>query len=271
MATWAVPVRRGARVRRRPLGLATAGLGFLLPVLFLVAWQLATDAGRQDTFWVSSPRLIAEEVRGWVADGSLFVNLRSTYAMATLSYLISLAAAVLLGLLLHLLRPLGEVLGWYLDLVYAIPKPALVPLLIFAFGLGNAPKVILAVSLVFFVLYYNVRAGLAQVDDRYTSGLLILGANRVQVLGLLHLRVVASFLVAGTRLGYPMAVLATVFAEFYSVGNGMGILVKTGASQFNATMLLSAIVVLAVTGACVDFLLRWAAARARAWQLELVN
>jgi len=143
----------------------------------------------------------------------------------------------------------------------------LVPLFLFAFGLGDTPKFLLVVLLVFFVFYYNVRAGLATSKQSHRDALLMLGASERDVWVNLTLPTLVPFLVASARLSAALAILGTVFAEFFSYTPGMGRLVISAQYALDATSLLSVVTVLTMVGVLVDNLLRRFDRRVSSWRL----
>lgn len=236
-------------------------------IVFLALWEGAVRLGYQDEFWVSRPTLVVDKIGEWLQDGTLSTNLVRTMRIAATAFLISAVGAVVVGSAFARLRWIDDVLGWYVDIVYAVPKPALVPLFLFAFGLGDTPKFLLVVLLVFFVFYYNVRAGLATSKQSHRDALLMLGASERDVWVNLTLPTLVPFLVASARLSAALAILGTVFAEFFSYTPGMGRLVISAQYALDATSLLSVVTVLTMVGVLVDNLLRRFDRRVSSWRL----
>jgi NitT/TauT family transport system permease protein len=239
----------------------------LVFIVIIGAWELTVRLGWQNAYWVSRPSLVAQKIWAWVKDGTLQTNIYPTLEVALLSFVGSLILALIVGSLLHASKWLDDVLGWYLNLVYAIPKPALIPLLIFAFGLGVVPAYFLVISLVFFILYYNVRAGLATSKVNHRDALLILGAKPKDMQVNLVIPTLIPFLVSGARFGIPLSILGTVFAEFYSTTPGMGELIHNAQLQLDSTSMMAAIVLLTIFGTIIDLVLRYFDRRVSRWKV----
>jgi NitT/TauT family transport system permease protein len=236
-------------------------------VVLLAAWEAVVRLGWQSAFWVSRPSLIAAKIGDWFGDGTLQQNLLPTLQVALLSFLISGVAALVIAAVMHWSRWLDDVFGWYLNLIYAIPKPALIPLLIFAFGLGSTADYILVVAFVFFVFYFNIRGGLAISRTQYENALLILGGKRKDVW--LHVTIpsLVPFLVASARFGIPLAILGTVFAEFFTTSPGMGRLIVNAQYILDSTTMMAAVVILIIVGAVFDEGLRFLDRRVSRWRI----
>jgi len=238
----------------------------LVTLAFLGLWQLVVSVGLQDEFWVSSPQLIVERLGDWQEGGELWDNLLPTLRVALTGFLLAAVAAMVVAVALASSRWLDEVLGWYLDVIYALPKPALVPMFLFALGLGDSPKYVLVVLIVFFVFYYNLRAGLGEPRANLRNALGILGARRRDVVLYLELPTLVPYLVASARIGAPLALVGTVFAEFFTATPGMGNLIERASTTIDATGLLAGVAVLTVIGALVDNMLRRLDLRIGRWR-----
>lgn len=239
----------------------------IVVVVLLGAWEAVVRLGWQSDFWVSRPSLIAQKIGDWFKDGTLEDNLLPTLQVAFVSFLIAGAAAMVVAAVMHWSRWLDDVFGWYLNLIYAIPKPALVPLFIFAFGLGPTADYILVVSFVFFVFYFNIRGGLSVSRTQYENALRILGGKRKDVWLHVTLPSLVPFLVASTRFGLPLAMLGTVFAEFFTTSPGMGRLIVNAQYVLDSSTMMAAAVVMIIIGAVLDSGLRILDRRVSRWRL----
>jgi NitT/TauT family transport system permease protein len=269
-ASVSLPVRRPVRLMAgsRDDSPRLRRLMALVVVVVLVGiWEAAVRLGYQDEFWISRPTLIAGRIGDWLTDGTLQHNLLPTLKVAFISFLIAGLGAFVVAALLHWSRWLDDVLGWYLAFIYAVPKPALIPLFIFAFGLGPTADYVVVVSFVFFIFYFNIRAGLATPRQHYQNALGILGAKRRHVLWELTLPSLVPFLVASARFGLPLAILGTVFAEFFTTSPGMGRLIVQAQFLLDSTTMMTAIVVLIIVGAVLDSLLRGLDRRVSRWRI----
>lgn len=275
-AKTAAPARRGL-VRKRPVRVLTGSTddsawlrritSLAVVVVLIGAWEGVVRAGWQKEFWVSRPSLIAKKIGDWFQDGTLQHNLLPTLQVALVSFAISGAAALLLAAVMNWSSWLDDVFGWYLNLIYAVPKPALIPLLIFAFGLGSTADYYLVVSFVFFVFYFNIRAGLATSRVQYENALLILGAKRKDVWLHVTLPALVPFLVAAARFGLPLSILGTVFAEFFTTSPGIGRLIVNAQYILDATTMMTGIVILIIVGAVLDSGLRYLDRRVSRWRI----
>src|SRR5262249_16688324 len=165
-------VRRAARRDRRQILAWQA----LLLALLLGGWALAS--GRLvDRLFLSDPVSVARAFVGLVTKGTLWFHLRFTLTETLLGYAIGAGCGLGAALAVSLL-PAGEaVLRPYLLPGWATPKIALAPLMIIWFGIGIVPKVVLAATFVFFVVFLSPLAGIATVRPELVSVVRVMGAS----------------------------------------------------------------------------------------------
>src|SRR6266702_3453032 len=120
----------------------------LLVVAMLTAWQAASGT-LLDPFWVSSPAAIFKTLVAWTASGQLGYHLLITFKETLAGFVLGATAGVLFALLVGASDTLHRTVDPFVTAVYGVPKVALAPLFIMWFGIGLAPKVVLAAISVF--------------------------------------------------------------------------------------------------------------------------
>ena len=232
--------------------------------LFLGGWGFVS--GRwMDRQFVSDPRGVLEAFEGLVASGRLWPNLLQTLSEVLGGYAVGATLGILLAAVLAVADTAHRILRPFLIALYSIPKIALAPLIIMWFGLGTAPKVILAAAFVFFVVFMNMAAGVFSVNPDLVRLVHVMGAGRRDLLWKVTLPSSVPYLMTGLRLAIPEALIGAVIGEFISANRGLGYLVNSAASQFNTAATLAAIVALLLIVVIMDVgvslgerrLLRW--------------
>ena len=89
-----------------------------------------------------------------------------------------MVGGVALGLLLGYARPIAETVEPVLVGLNSLPRIALAPVLIIAFGLGIASKIFLALFTVFFVVFFNTYLGIRSVDPDLVRAIRVMGGDR---------------------------------------------------------------------------------------------
>jgi NitT/TauT family transport system permease protein len=257
----------GARVRARERARRTAiaaGRAGLL-VLFLGAWGLAS--GRLvDREFLSDPLGVLLALGELAGSGRLWPHLGQTLAEVLAGYAIGVVLGIAFTVLVATVEAAHQVLRPFLVAFYSIPKIALAPLIIMWFGLGTAPKVILAAAFVFFVVFMNMVAGVYAVNVHLVNTMRVMGASRAAILWKATLPGTVPYLMTGLRLAVPEALIGAVVGEFISANRGLGYLVTSAAAQFNAAATLAAIVALLLIVVAMDLGLGLAEGRLLRWR-----
>lgn len=143
-------------LRARPVLVRLASVG-----VFLVLWEAA---GRQiNPIFMSHPTAIARAFWTLLASGELAAGLLRSLVSFLLGMTISIAGGIALGVLVGKFWWAEYVLDPFIDALYAIPRIALVPLIILWFGLELAGKIVIVVSIAIFPVLINTYAGVKDV------------------------------------------------------------------------------------------------------------
>ncbi|HEX9444942.1 MAG TPA: ABC transporter permease [Candidatus Binatia bacterium] len=241
---------------------------FLYRLLFglalLAFWELSS--GRLiDPFWVSSPSAVFQYLWGVFADGSIFGHLAITLYETFAGFFIGAVSGIALGFLLARKEVLAQVLDPYIVAFNGIPRIALAPLFIIWFGIGPNSKVILVVTVVFFLTFFNTYAGVKGVDIELKNVLRVMGASERQILFKVTIPATVPWIATGLKISVPYALVAAVVGEFVAASKGLGYLINYNTSLFSTTGALGGILILAlVVVVCNEvisraeaYLLRW--------------
>lgn len=242
----------------------------------MVLWELSS--GRLiDPFWVSSPSKVFKYLYDVIADGSIFGHLSVTLYETFSGFFIGSILGIGLGFALGRREALAQVLDPYVVAFNGIPRIALAPLFIIWFGIGPTSKVILVVSVVFFLTFFNTFAGVKGVDAELKNILRIMGASERQILLKVTLPAIVPWITTGLKISLPYAIVAAVVGEFIAASKGLGYLINYNTSLFSTTGALGGILILAlVVVVCNEaitraeaYLLRWRPREERRGEGEL--
>jgi NitT/TauT family transport system permease protein len=239
--------RRAARTDRLRI---LAGQLVLL-ALILGGWAWAS--GRVlDRLFLSDPVSVTKAFWAILLKGTLWYHLRFTLIETLLGYLIG-AGLGLAGALAVSMIPTGEpVLRPFVILAYATPKIALAPLMIIWFGIGILPKVILAATFVFFVVFLSTLAGIATVPPQLVSVVRVMGAAPSAVFRKVVLPSALPFILTALRLTIPAALIGAVIGEFISSNRGVGYLINAASSRYATAEVFAGIGSLLVVVLCMN-------------------
>jgi NitT/TauT family transport system permease protein len=246
-----------ATSRRRFAANAAKPLQWLLKLLpgitLLMFWQWASGRLIKELY-VSKPTAVAERLYELFASGEIYPHLWTTGQELVLGYVIGVAGGMIGGYTLGRSPRLARIFEPYVMAFYGVPKIALARLFIIWFGIGMGSKIALASIMVFFLVFYNVFAGVRSVDRELVNLTLIMGANQRQLTYHVFLPAAAPFVVLGMRLAIPYSVIGVIVGEFTSSAQGLGLFIHEASSTYDPAGVFAGIVILLAFVASANFL-----------------
>jgi NitT/TauT family transport system permease protein len=230
--------------------------------LFIV-WEAAVRLFGIPTFFLPPPTAVAEAfVEYW---GPIYRN--SLYTLSTT--LIGFGLAVGFGLLL------GLVVGWSRSIyagLYplmigfnAIPKVAVVPILVLWFGIGFVPAVLTAFLISFFPIVVNVATGLATIEPELEDVLKALGASKLDIMRKVGIPRTLPYFFGSLKVAITLAFVGSVISESIASNHGIGNLMLQAQAQFQVPLIFAGLVALAIEGIVMYWLMAILEARSTGW------
>jgi ABC-type nitrate/sulfonate/bicarbonate transport system permease component len=255
------------RFRRRRRRLERT-LAVLAPVVLLGLWQLAAIRGWIDTRYFPAPSTIWTAGRRLVDNGILQHDIWISVRRMLLGFGFGSGAGIVAGVLLAQSRLVRAALEPLIYALWAVPKLALLPLLLLIFGLGDEPMVILIAISCFFLVFIPTLAAMLAVPFGYREAASAFKVSRWQMLR--HVTFPASLpqIFVALRLTAGAAVLTLVAVEFVEGSTGLGYLIWSSWSLFLADQMYVGIVVVAILGAAFTMLVVAIGHRVCPWARE---
>ena len=242
----------------------------LLIAAVLLLWGHAS--GRWiDQEVISDPMSVLQALYELIRTGRLWPELWQTTLEVISGYAFGALAAVAAASLFAVFPTIEQATRPLLIAIYSIPKVALAPLIIMWFGIGIAPKIILAGGFVFFIVFMNLIAGIESVNRHHIDIVRVMGAGRMAILRMIVLPTAVPFLFLGLRLAIPEAMIGAVIGEFISGSQGLGFLVYSASNELNTSVSMAALVVLVLVVAVGDVLLGWCETLILPYRMQQAN
>ena len=218
----------------------------LLPgILLLAFWQWAS--GRLiRPIYVSRPTDVALRLYEMFATHEIQPHLWITFQELILGYSIGVTAGIACGYALGRAPRLATIFEPYLMAFYGIPKIALAPLFIIWFGIALWSKVALAGTMVFFLVFYNVYAGVRTVDHDLVDLASVMGATQRQLTRHVYLPAAAPAVLLGMRMAIPYSVIGVIAGEFTSSTKGLGLFINQASATYDPAGVFAGIALLMV-------------------------
>lgn len=211
-----------ARSRRRAIELA---LTISAPALLIAVWELLSRTKTIDPIFWPAPSSLWDTFTKLVANGGLVDDVRVSTLRIVGGFLLGSIPGVLLGLMMGLFWPVRVFVMPIATAVYAIPKIAILPLVIIAFGTGESSKLAIIALSIFFLVVLNTMSGVLSIDPSYRDVARNFGASRFELFSTVALPGALPSIFTGLRLAMGFALIVIVGTEFVSQTNGVGRLV----------------------------------------------
>jgi NitT/TauT family transport system permease protein len=247
----------------------------LLAGLF-VFWHVATSPTLLPSFYFGDPYRAAfffgeplkvlARIWNWFAGGDIYGHLWVTLLETMLAFVIGTVFGLVMGLWLALSPFASALLDPYIKGLNSMPRVILAPIFAVWFGLGIASKVALGVTLVFFIVFFNVYQGVREVSPVVLANARMLGASSRQLLRFVFLPSAMSWVFASLHNSVGLAFVGAVVGEYLGSAAGVGYLILQAEGVFDINTVFAGILVLTVFALVLDWIVSIVERRLMVWQ-----
>jgi NitT/TauT family transport system permease protein len=208
-----------------------------------------------DSFFVSSPSrivaMLADLMTGANGTFVIWPYIWPTVAAALIGVAVGMIIGSTLGLLLSNSVMLSEVFRPFVVAANAVPRIALIPIIILLVGPTFQASVVNSILVVFFVVFFNAFEGGRSVAPHLLQNAELLGASGRQVMLLVRAPYVLAWTLAVLPLAATFGIISVVTGEIFSGFRGLGRLVYTASATADSTLTFSVVIVLSIVGVIV--------------------
>ena len=256
---------------RRPSrwGVAAGRIGVITALLLL--WELAAGGlglGRDwvDPLFFSRPSRIVNDLYHGFGSGEIHGDLLFTLQGALGGLILGIVTGVAVGFLFAYSSWIAQVFEPIMVALNSLPRPALAPVLPVIFGLGLTSKIVLSWSIVFFVMFYNSYWGVRSVDAAHVKMARVMGAGTLQVLRLVVVPSVFSWVFAALRVSVAFSLRGAIVGEFVGSTQGLGYQMLLARGLMNTDRVYSILFVLMFVGVVLTSGATWLENRLLRWR-----
>lgn len=191
----------------------------LVAATALILWHLASTTNlfgdpKTIAFFFAQPLSVMDRIVQWFATGSIWYHLWVTLSESVLAFAIGAAGGVVFGFWFARKPMVAAVFDPYVRAANALPRVVLAPIFAMWFGLGIWSKVALGVTLVFFIVFFNVYQGVKEVSQSILSNARMLGMSERQLLRHVYLPSAMSWVFSSLHTSVGFAVVGAVVGEY---------------------------------------------------------
>jgi len=236
---------------------------WIATIALFVVWEAVCRIFKIPEFFLPPPTAVFKAlVDYWPA-----IYKHSLFTLS--STLVGFGLAVAFGL------GLGIAIGWSRAIyagVYplmigfnAIPKVAVVPILVLWFGIGFVPAVLTAFLISFFPIVVNVATGLATIEPELEDVLKALGASKLDIMRKVGIPRSLPYFFGSLKVAITLAFVGAVISESVASNVGIGNLMLQAQAQFQVPLIFAGLLALAVEGIVMYWLMAMLESRSTRW------
>src|SRR5436190_643912 len=217
-------------------------------------------------FFFSTPTDVAARIVKWLVEGTIWRHLWITLIESVLAFLIGSIAGVLMGFWFARQPFVAAIFDPYVKMINALPRVVLAPIFALWLGLGIWSKVALGVTLVFFIVFFNVYQGVKEVSPAILANARMLGMNERQLMRHVYWPSALSWMFSSLHTSVGFAVVGAVVGEYLGSAAGLGYRIQQAEGVFDVAGVFAGMVVLAAFVIAIDALVTLVERRLLVWR-----
>src|SRR6202049_3584222 len=247
-------------------------LQVLVAVIGLALWQLLATVpvfGRVwlPPFFFSNPVDVGHQIVDWFASGVIWKHLLITLWESVLAFVIGSLSGVAVGFWSARKPLVAAVFDPYVKMANALPRVVLAPIFTLWLGLGIWSKVALGVTLVFFIVFFNVYQGVKEVSATLLNNGRMLGMSERQLMRHVYWPSALSWMFSSLH----TSVGGAVVGEYLGSAAGLGYLIQQAEGTFDVAGVFAGMFVLSAFVILIDFGVTAVERRLLVWRPEAIE
>jgi len=218
----------------------------------LLAWELVARAGIWPEYLFPAPSRVFAALANGIGKGLYLTAAWVSLQRIAIGYAISLAAGVVLGLLIGRVRALNETLGSLVLGLQALPSVCWLPLAILWMGLSERAIIFVVVMGALFSITLGVEAGVKNTPPQYVKAARVLGARGVALYSEVILPAALPAVLSGLKQGWTFAWRSLMAGELLFYTLSLGNLLQTGRDLNDAAQVMAVMVMIIIVGVTID-------------------
>jgi NitT/TauT family transport system permease protein len=195
----------------------------------------------------------------WVATA---VTLKNTF----FGFIAGVSSGFVAGLILGRSDRLSAIFQPFITAVNSIPRIALAPIIVLAFGIGDTSKIVTSWIVVVFLVFFNTFEGARSIDEGFVNAARLLGASEWQITRTVVIPSTMAWVFASLSPAISFALIGVIVGEFIGAERGIGRLIIESEARAEASGMMVAVIVLMLVGVALSAMIRRLQAYLLRWQ-----
>src|SRR5262245_35938849 len=229
----------------------------LVAVVTVALWHVLTTVPIDGVkllppFFFSTPGDVGARIVKWFVEGTIWRHLWITLIESVLAFVIGSVAGILVGFWFARQPLVAAIFDPYVKMINALPRVVLAPIFALWLGLGIWSKVALGVTLVFFIVFFNVYQGVKEVSPTVLANARMLGMSERQLMRYVYWPSALSWMFSSLHTSVGFAVVGAVVGEYLGSAAGLGYLIQSAEGNFDVDGVFAGMFVLAAFVSMVE-------------------
>jgi NitT/TauT family transport system permease protein len=247
------------------------GLQALVAIVAIALWHVLTTvpvngAPLLPPFFFSTPYDVASRIYAWFSAGTVWRHLWITLTESMLAFVIGSLAGALVGFWFARKPVVAAIFDPYIKMMNSLPRVVLAPIFVLWLGLGIWSKVALGVTLVFFIVFFNVYQGVREVSPAILANARMLGMNERQLMRNVYWPSALSWMFSSLHTSVGFAVVGAVVGEYLGSAAGLGYLIQQAEGVFDVAGVFAGMFVLSAFVVLIDWIVSLVERRLLVWR-----
>lgn len=227
----------------------------IIPVLFLVAWELAVKFGYLKATLTPPPSVLWKSFIGLLKMGKLQTGLIDSLTRVFTGYIIGSLLGIIIGFLMGIFNVFNKALTLFINILRPIPTIAIIPIFIIIFGIGETTIIAVIVVGAFWPSLLNTYSGVQSTDNKLIELAYTYRVPSAKTLFGIIIPSSMSYVLTGLRLGLGTAWMSVVAAEMLGSSSGMGYMIMIARDMAQAQNMYVEVLIIGLIGLLLDRIL----------------
>lgn len=223
-----------------------------VPLILLIAWELAGDNGLLNGSIMPAPSKIGNTLYDMVESGRLWRNFSISMDRVIKGFVLGASLGIIIGSLMGIFHKVDKALGALTGILRPIPIIGWVPLFILWMGIGEVSKITIVAFGTFWSVLINTTDGIKNVDIKYIEVASILEKSKFTTLTKVIIPSALPSILTGLRLGFGNAWRSIVSAEMLAASRGIGYLISYARELSKPADMMVGLLTIGLIGLLID-------------------
>ncbi len=249
--------------RIRPLAIR-----LISPFIVLLLWEIMVRVNLLDYRFFPAPSSVVLTFIELTLSGEMLLHVQASLQRLFFGFLIGSALGLFIGLAMGWSEFADQLIDPLIAVFYPIPKLALLPLILIIFGIGEASKIAIVSTAVFFTVVINTAAAVRTIEPVVLDAARSYGAKGVDMFLKVVIPAALPTIFTGLRLGLGLGLVVIIAAEFVASDQGLGYLVWLSWGSLSTSKMYAGLITIGLVGLVTTYALEWIADRSTPWNVE---